>query len=139
MSVPDKHHLWSLYKVLPTNIKEHIELNYDLQNPTDGNGRAALELCIDTGKTNKAQLKDWLNKNKRACPTGSIKEVLVYSSDAFQTWRYLHETNDTEDIYVISYEYLRLDLIAHLLRDTCMQLKHNNSLNRIGAKDAPPG
>ena len=138
LSVPEKHHLWSLYKVLPSNIKEHIESNYNLQNPKDGKDRAALELCIDTGKTNKEQLKDWLNKNKRACPSGSLKEVLVYSSDAFQTWRYLHETNDTEDIFVISYEYLRLDLIAHLLRDTCMQLKHNNAFKRDTEKAPRP-
>ena len=25
MSIPDKHHLWSLYKVLPSNIRSDIE------------------------------------------------------------------------------------------------------------------
>ena len=100
-----------------------------MQNPIGGSELAALEICIDTGKTNKDQLNDWIKKNKRLDSKVSIKEILKYCSNAFQTWRYLHEVNDTDDLFVISYEYLRLDLIANKFRDTFMQLMHNNAFN----------
>ena len=77
-------------------------------------------LCLTGGGENKAQ--DSVKKHTQLNPNATIKEILKCSSNAFQTWRYLHESDPTNDAYVISYEYMRLNLIADILRETCVKL-----------------
>jgi hypothetical protein len=122
LPVLETHHLWTLYKTLPVSLKNIIERNYDKQNPVDGNDSCALVVVVDTDLTDKDEFNKW--KERKASPDtdNSLKGVLLRSSDAFVSWRYVHEQRNDPKLVELTYEYLRLDLIAHLLRDVAVKV-----------------
>ncbi|MDH5184946.1 MAG: hypothetical protein OEX12_13770 [Gammaproteobacteria bacterium] len=116
-NIPDSHHLWELFKKLPQEIKTHIQDNYNKQNPVDGNDVAALEVMIAPSNQSPPNRTE-----PRKEP--SLKNILITSSNTFQTWRYMYEIMEHKVHKPICYEYMRLDLIAHLVRSTCIQLSN---------------
>jgi hypothetical protein len=119
-------------------LKEIVERNYNRQNPKGGSESCALEVVIDIGATNRDELDEWKKRKVSPDADASLKAVLVKSSDAFVTWRYLHEHSGNSKLTMLTYEYLRLDLVAHLLRDFAVKILHNKSLNRTRGGGAPP-
>lgn len=140
LPVAETHHLWTLYKSLPEALKGIVESNYNKQNPTGGSASCGLEVAIDTDFTNKEEVNEWSMRRVSPDTDSSLKAVLVRSSDAFKNWRYLHEHSTDSKLAVLKYEYMRLDLIAHLLRDIAVNVLHSKSLNRNRGAGAPlPG
>lgn len=120
LPVLQTHHLWTLYETLPASLRDIIERNYDKQNPVGGNDSCALVVVVDTGLTDREEINKWTERKTSPDTDSSLKGVLLRSSDAFVSWRYVHEQRNDPKLVELTYEYMRLDLIAHLLRDVAV-------------------
>jgi hypothetical protein len=116
ISVPETHHLWTLYRSLPKPLKETIELNYNRLNPTGGSESSVIDLAIDVGNMDEKEIHEMMNKRTSPTSDTSLRGVLLRSSDAFINWRYVHEQRDSNNPTVVTYEHMRLDLIAKVLK-----------------------
>jgi len=90
MNVPDTHHLWSLYKRLPQELKNSVEASYDKLNPKEGAEVDELQVALHVGRPS-AEASQELNELPWPSGEEDLKGVLIRSSDAFATWRYLYE------------------------------------------------
>ena len=118
MPVARTHQLWSLYKQLPRDLKLAIEADYQSQTPPRKDATVTLEVALHSvgpaPKEELAQLDDGKNTVER--PDNSLPAVLRRCSDAFQTWRYLHEGGPPGSITIYRYEFHYLDVAADSLR-----------------------
>ena len=107
------HHLWSLYKHLPTELKKVIETQYNQLNIPQVGKLAVLELEVSTEPFNNISDE---NEGKSNNLSNDIKSVLIRSSDAFITWRYIHEGAKKGEYVKYDYEFYRLELICDITR-----------------------
>jgi len=125
LSIPHTHHLWSLYKTLPKEVKDSIETDYD-------NDKLNRDVCgyVDTFQiaiwvdglgTNPPDRPDELDDLEQI----DLKSVLVRSSDAFKTWRYMHEGGKVGQYAYYNYEFARLELICNVVRSHIIKLLNN--------------
>ena len=117
LRVPETHHLWSLFKDLPdSSLKASITKSYDQLNASTRDDVVSLIMAISVGHFDEAQLEkaDKLEESKQH-QTG-IKDVLVRSSNAFQTWRYLFEQGRSGEVRFLEYEFARIDMVAAAAR-----------------------
>ena len=91
ISNPKSHDLLSPYQDLPQSMTTPIEDLYEKTKPTAIGKNAAIELAIASGSVPPEVIRQWDSKKSNPPPDNSLKAVLARSSDAFQTWRYLHE------------------------------------------------
>ena len=115
------HNLFSIYQSLPEDLKVIIESRYNEQNPLSGDQTSEIEIAIDTGNVNNTELESW-NMREYSKKGVSLEEVLKRSGDAFVNWRYFHEQDDHNQLIVLNYEFTRLSLIAHVLREIAVKL-----------------
>lgn len=121
-TAPTHHNLWALYKRLPNReLMDSIKAGFDKTNQTQGETVAALEVALSVGPMNEDDLKRASEEATRKNQDSSLKGVLTRSSDAFFTWRYLHEQASTGKVRLIRYEFARMALIANVLRSHVIQ------------------
>ncbi len=118
LPVNETHHLWSLYKDLPVEIKSSIETYYNQLNVRKPGKTAGLilKLSVDPINNNDSDGSDESEQNKRNS-RDDLKSLLVKSSDAFITWRYIHEGGRKGKYMYYDYEFLRLDLMCDIIRN----------------------
>ena len=121
LSVSETHDLWSLYKSLPQNLKISIEALFGALLPRDTSKTAELEVAVWVGKAPSHSPDGWDEKSPHSKDV-SVKAVLRRSSNAFITWRYLHEGGVPGQYMVYRYEFIRLELIAQSLRKHIVEL-----------------
>jgi hypothetical protein len=120
LPVPATHELWSLYKKLPRGIKERIQTRYDLLNQTAGDEVSSFNLAMWVGSTPPPGPPPRPPNNSEV--DRSLKSVLLRSSNAFETWRYLHEVRTQEEFIFYSFEFYRLGLICDIVRAYTIEL-----------------
>ncbi len=108
---PGRHNLWTLYKRLPLGLRKSIESMYE----------RVPEPPVTEGVAFHAQIApaDLAGADTSKSPTppdNSIAGILKRSSDAFLTWRYLHESGRPGRVVTLHYEFHFLGLIADSLR-----------------------
>ncbi len=109
----EMHNLWSLYKHLPTDLKKAIENQYNLLNTRQDGKLASLHLEVSTEpfNDNLPDENEQLNNF-----SDDLKSVFIRSSDAFITWRYIHEGGKRNEYVKYDYEFYRLELICDITR-----------------------
>ena len=116
LPIPKTHHLLSLYTDLPQEMTTAIEDQYERTKPSLPIGKAVgFELVLECGSVPPEVITQWEDK-KRKPPDHSLKALLERSSDAFNTWRYLHEVGREGELMIYSYEYGGLTAVAKSLR-----------------------
>ena len=128
--VPEGHHLWTLYKGLPNDLKQSLEAQYNHANTGLGLGKAVEHRLTLVAVTKPDEIP---GEDDGPFPEDSrvdLKSVLVRSSDAFITWRYLHEGGKKGVMVYYRYEFYRLGLICDVIRKHILdvaQLTHKQS------------
>ena len=56
------------------------------------------------------------NQDEPSNSSNDLKSVLIRSSDAFITWRYIHEGGKEGEYVKYDYEFYRLELICDIVR-----------------------
>jgi hypothetical protein len=110
----ETHHLWNLYKHLPVDLKKAIETQYNQLNMPQVGKLAALELEVSTEpfKDNTSDENEYKSNNF----SNDLKSVHIRSSDAFVTWRYIHEGAKKGEYVKYDYEFYHLELICDITR-----------------------
>jgi HEPN domain-containing protein len=116
LSVPDTHHLWSLYRSLPQDLKTSIESKYESLHSAQSIKTAELIVALWFGMSENDLNKKFDESRKTRSKDLSVKGVLLRSSDAFITWRYFHEKGADGKLGIFRYEFLRLGLIGRATR-----------------------
>ena len=114
LPIPKTHHLFALYQDIPQEMKIPIEDLYEKTRPTVIGKTAGFEICIECGSVPPEVIKQWQEKTSNPKPDNSFKAVLERSSDAFQTWRYLHEGGRDGELMVYSFDLGCLTAAANL-------------------------
>jgi len=117
LRVPETHHLWTLYKRLPNDLMQSVEAQYNHIN-SSFRPEKVVEHILRLGVSTKPdEIPD--DNDDTGWPNTSnvdLKSVLVRSSDAFVTWRYLHESGRKGKMIYHPYEFRRLGLICDVVR-----------------------
>lgn len=116
--VPKTHHLLHLYDDLPEDIRTLIENRYDQIRPSAIGKASGLKLVIECGQVPQEVIKQDKEKTSITAPDNSLRAVLERSSDAFQTWRYLHEGGRNGELMTYNFEYGCLGAAATSIRTT---------------------
>lgn len=119
ISIPKSHDLLSLYRDLPQSMTIPIEDLYEKTKRTAIGKNAAFELAIACGPVTPEVIRQWDSKKSNPPSDNSLKAVLARStrsSDAFQTWRYLHEGGRDGELMIYVYEFARLNAAAKCMR-----------------------
>ncbi len=111
----EKHHLWNIFKHLPVDLKKAIETQYNQLNTSQVGKLAALELEVNTEPFRDNTSHE--NEDKSINFSNDLKSVLVRSSDAFVTWRYIHEGAKKGENVKYDYEFHHLELICDITRN----------------------
>jgi len=122
--VPDTHNLWALFKNLPVEVKDELKAQYDLVNGQPTNELASVRIYTARRKEGTFDPPQELRK----IGPSDLKSVLVRSAEAYVTWRYLYEHEDTDDWRLFEYEFARLGLVCNVAR--------GYAVHRLGIKNA---
>jgi hypothetical protein len=114
LSIPQKHHLFALYKDLPETMRNQIEAQYEKTRPPIAIGKSAtIMVTIAHGSARQEQYE---SPKSIPVPDNSLKAVLKRSSDVFQTWRYLHEGGRDNEVVTYVFEFELLNTAAKSIR-----------------------
>jgi hypothetical protein len=117
LPIPRTHHLLSLYNDLPHDMRAAVEAQYEKTKPSIGNGKTIeFILEIECGPAFSEVIKEENDKTSNPPRDHSLKSILERSSDAFVTWRYLHEGGQEGELRTYSYEFGCLNAAAKSLR-----------------------
>ena len=116
--VPTTHHLWRLYQHVPVELQQSIKAQYDQVNRVPTNSVDSLTLALGGGTRPADAVHPDIAPTSSPVPY-DLKAVLIRSSDAFQTWRYLHEQEQAGVAF--EYEFRRLNLICEIVRQHVME------------------
>lgn len=119
MEVPATHHLWTLYENLPDDVKNELKAQYDSTNSRLPKELASVRIYTARGKNRPFDPPPEIRK----VGPSDLKSVLVRSAEAYVTWRYLYEHEDTDDWRMFEYEFARLGLVCNVARNYAVQ-KH---------------
>jgi hypothetical protein len=123
LPVPTTHHLWSLYKSIPSEHKFGVEEIYDSYNAGIGLRILGLNIMVEVEE-------DPVPVEERKPPPydgEDLKSVLLRSSDAFVNWRYLHQGGRPGEPMYYTYDFRRLDFVCDALRDYINKVKDKAS------------
>ena len=88
---------------------------------------AALELEVSTEPFNDNTPNE--NEGKSNNFSTDLKSVLIRSSNAFITWRYIHEGAKKGEYVKYDYEFYHLELICDITRSHLTAILQTKSLN----------
>ena len=116
-SVPEDHHLWTLYKNLPLELKSRIQKDFDNGFTRDINNMKSYMLSLSRGPIDQDELK----RQQELMKPNNFKKMLVSASDTFITWRYLYESGDDTEANYYHFQYNGLLLLCEIVRSICME------------------
>ncbi len=108
--VPQTHHLWSLFKRLPIELQLGIDNEVEERFNALPNKVVAIEVALSLATASEVPPDDAL-----PAPPTDLKSVLIRSSDAFVTWRYLHEQGEQGKHVFLALEFTRLGILCKVL------------------------
>lgn len=111
---PKTHELPVLYSALPQSIKHSCEERYESFRKTEGSGTASFKFQIFS--RSKVPNPKWREDLPQDSLDYSLTAVLMRSSSAFVTWRYLFAINPQTTPEIMTYEFLRLSFAARSFR-----------------------
>ena len=98
-------------------MRTAIEDQYERTKPSLHIGKAVeFELSIECGSVPPEVIKQYEDRKSKPPLDHLLKALLERSSDAFKTWRYLHEGGREGELVIYSYEYGGLTAAAKSLR-----------------------
>lgn len=107
------HDLLRLFDALPAALRNSIEKSYTSKLESLPRVPAAVELLI-TATPDAPRSADWDHATKAREHGHELRSLLFNETDAFRTWRYMHEA-EPKGVRYYHVDYFFLNLFVHTL------------------------